>query len=314
MFEKYLGLPINASAEGGPIDSLNSWVHVLMFVLFIGWSLLFVFMLIRFRKSAHPKADHEGVKSHASSYIEAFVAILEIVLLVGISIPFWSKKVNAFPTAADNPVHVRVVAQQFAWNIHYPGPDGKFGKTDLKKINSDNPVGLIRKGDGADDVVEVNQLYLPVNRPAVLDITTMDVIHSFSLPLFRVKQDTIPGMSIPIYFTPTRTTDDIRQSMRETLPLNAKRNFELYSPVADVKDAAGNVLVKKGVRLVAAAKKKIEDAGITSLEVTPANPTEIACAQLCGLNHYRMKGFVNVLPEAEFKKWYADAVDEQKEE
>ena len=266
------------------------------------------------RKSAHPKADPTGVKSHASTYVEITVGLLEVALLVGISIPFWSKKVSAFPTPAENPVHVRVVAQQFAWNIHYPGPDGKFGKTDLKKITDDNPVGLLRKGDGADDVVEVNQLYLPVNRPVILDITTKDVIHSFFLPLFRVKQDTIPGMSIPIYFTPTRTTDDIRQEMRETVALRDKRNFELYMPVADVTDASGAVLVKKGTRLVTAAKKKLVDAGLTSVEVAPANPTEIACAQLCGLNHYRMKGFVNVVTEAEFKKWYADEVDAQKEE
>lgn len=313
MLQKLLGLPINASAQGGPIDSLIGWVHLLMIVLFIGWGLLFLWMIVRFRKSKNPRADHEGVKSHASSYVELVIVVLEIVLLVGISIPFWAKKVSAFPTAAENPVHVRIVAQQFAWNIHYPGPDGKFGKTDLTKITDDNPIGLIRKGDGADDVVELNQLYLPVNRPVIIDITTKDVIHSFFLPLFRVKQDTIPGMSIPIYFTPTQTTEEIRQQMKETLALTAKRNFELYAPVADIKTADGTVVIKKGTRLNAAALKKLTAAGITSVDVAPANPTEIACAQLCGLNHYRMKGYVNVVTADEFKKWYADEVDSQKE-
>jgi cytochrome c oxidase subunit 2 len=313
MLQKLLGLPINASAQGGAIDSLIGWVHLLMIVLFVGWGLLFIWMLIRFRKSKNPRADHEGVKSHASSYVEAVIAVLEIILLVGISIPFWSKKVSAFPTEAEKPVHVRIVAQQFAWNIHYPGPDGKFGKTELSKISDDNAIGLIRKGDGVDDVVELNQLYLPVNRPVIIDITTKDVIHSFFLPLFRVKQDTIPGMTIPIYFTPTQTTEEIRQQLKETLLLTSKRNFELYTPLADIKGKDDSILVKKGARLTTSTVKKLQEAGITSVDVAPANPTEIACAQLCGLNHYRMKGFVNVLPAADYDKWYADEVDSQKE-
>ena len=106
MYQKLLGLPINASAEGGGIDALNGWVHLMMAVLFVGWSLLFLFMLVRFRKGAHPRADHEGVKTHASSYVEVVIAVLEILLLVALSIPFWSRKVSAFPTEAEHPVHV----------------------------------------------------------------------------------------------------------------------------------------------------------------------------------------------------------------
>ncbi len=315
MYQKLLGLPLNASAEGGGIDTLLGWIHLLMFVLFVGWSLLFLFMLVRFRRKAHPRADHEGVKTHASSYVEAVVAALEILLLVTLSIPFWSKKVSAFPTADQNPVHVRIVAQQFAWNIHYPGPDGKFGRTDPKLVSDDNPIGLSRKGDGADDVVEINQLRLPVNRPVIVDITSKDVIHSFFLPLLRVKQDAIPGMSIPIHFTPTRTTEDIRKEMTETVTLPAKnRNLEVYIAAEDVKDAAGNVVAKKGALLGAATMKRLTGAGITELRIAPYNPTEIACAQLCGLNHFKMKGFLTVLTEEQFQKWYADEVENQKEQ
>jgi cytochrome c oxidase subunit 2 len=290
-------------------------MHLLMAVLFVGWILLFIYMLVRFRKSAHPRADHEGVKSHASSYVEVVVAVLELILLVTLSIPFWSKKVSAFPTEADKPLHVRVIAQQFAWNIHYPGPDGKFGSTDPKLVSDDNPIGLSRKGDGRDDVVENNQLHLPVNRPVIIEITSKDVIHSFFLPMLRVKQDAIPGMMIPIHFTPTQTTEEIRRQMTETITLPVRnRNLELYTPVEDLKDKDGNVLVKKGAILNASAVKKINEAGITALTIAPYNPTEIACAQLCGLNHYRMKGYLTIETEEQFAKWYADEVESQKEE
>jgi cytochrome c oxidase subunit 2 len=314
MFQNHLGLPINASAQGGPIDQLISYLHVLMFVLFIGWSLFFVYILWRFRKGRNPRADHDGVKSHTSSYIEAGVAVIEIALLVGLSIPFWSKKVSAFPTSPDT-VHVRVIAQQFAWNIHYPGPDGKFGRTEIKLVSEDNPIGLDRKDPAAkDDVVTLNQLHLPVNRPVILDLTTKDVIHSFFLPLFRVKQDTIPGMSIPIYFTPTQTTDQIREQMRQTISLPSKRTLELYVPMEDYKDKDGTILAAKGKPLSKTKVEKLQQHGITTLDVAPANPTEIACAQLCGINHYRMKGYVTVETPAEFEKWYADQVESAKEE
>ncbi len=314
-YQKLLGLPINASAEGGAIDTLNGLVHIMMAVLFVGWVLLFLFMLVRFRKGAHPRADHEGVKSHASFYVEAGVAVLEIVFLVTLSIPFWAKKVSAFPTEADKPVRVRIVAQQFAWNIHYPGPDGKFGKTDPKLVTDSNPIGLSRKGDGADDVMEINQMRLPVNRPAILDITSKDVIHSFSLPLLRVKQDAIPGMTIPIHFTPSRTSDDLRREMTETVTLPIRnRNLEVYIAAEDIKDTDGKVVVKKGGLLSTSAVKRITDAGITTISITPYNPTEIACAQLCGLNHFKMKGFLTILTDEQFASWYTDEVENQKEE
>lgn len=313
MWHKLLGLPIDASAQGADIDKLISWLHILMAVLFVGWGLLFLYILWRFRQRAGSKADPVGVKTHASSYVEALVAILELVLLVGISIPFWSKKVSAFPTAADNPVRVRIVAQQFAWNVHYPGADGVFGRSDQKKVSDDNPIGIDRSDKNAkDDFFTINQLYLPVNRPAILELTTKDVIHSFFLPFFRVKQDTIPGMIIPVYFTPTRTTEDIRQSMREHIALNTRnRNLELYSPLAEVKDKDGKVLARPTLGLNTATVKKLTEAGITELDVAPVNPTEIACAQLCGLNHYRMKGFVKVVTQAEFDKWASEQVEEE---
>ncbi len=100
---------------------------------------------------------------------------------------------------------MRVVAEQFAWNIHYPGPDGVFGRTDPKLITAGtNPLGRVPDDPaGKDDITTINQLHLPVNKPALIYLSSKDVIHSFFLPTMRVKQDAIPGQVIPIYFTPT---------------------------------------------------------------------------------------------------------------
>jgi cytochrome c oxidase subunit 2 len=315
MLQKILGLPIDASVHGWEIDRLLAYVHIMMALLFVGWSLLFIFMLVRFRRSRQTRAIHDGVKTHASSYVEVLVAVLEIVLLVVFSIPFWVRKVGAFPTQPDT-VRLRVIAQQFAWNVHYPGPDGVFGRTDIRLVTDDNPIGLDRKAANAkDDIVTLNQLYLPVKRPAIIELTTKDVVHSFSLPLMRVKQDTIPGMMIPIHFTPMLTSDEVREREKMTVHLPPRHPItDLFIAMQDYKDAQGNTIIANGKRFSRDTADKLLAADVREVTIAPATPMEIACAQLCGLNHFRMKGFLNVLTEENFEKWYAKAVEEAKEE
>jgi len=315
MLPKILGLPIRASEQGARIDWLILYVHILMVVLFVGWITFFVYTIFRFRKSRHPNADYSGVKSHASSYLEATVALIEVALLVGLSIPFWSWKVNAFPIDP-NTVHVRVIAQQFAWNIHYPGPDGVFGRTDIKLVDeTQNPIGLDRKGDpnAKDDIVTLNQLHLPVNRPAVIEITTKDVIHSFFLPVMRVKQDAIPGMLIPIHFVPTKTSDQMRDELATTVTLPASRDLNSFVAMQDYPAKDGSVLVKKGRGISDDLAKKLVENGITSVRIAPRYPAEIACAQLCGLGHYRMRGFLSIDTEEQYAAWIKDQEDSLQE-
>jgi cytochrome c oxidase subunit 2 len=224
-----------------------------MAVLFIGWALYFLFVLFRFRAGANPKANYTGVKSHFSSWIEIGVVVAEVILLVGFAIPAWARWVTPHDPS-DDPLMVKVMGQQFAWNIHYPGPDGIFGSSDPHLVDeTTNPVGLDRSAPGArDDVVTINQLHLPVDRPVTVMLSTKDVIHSFFLPTMRVKQDAIPGMEIPVRFTPVMTTPE-----------------ESKFPAC-------------------AATKSC---------------WEIACAQLCGLGHYRMRGYFMVHEQDEFDAW-----------
>ena len=311
MLEKILGLPLNASEQGAEIDRLIFYVHILMAVLFVGWIAFFFYTLFRFRKRRQPQADYIGVTTHTSSYLEAAVAVVEVALLVGLSIPFWSWKVSAFPTGPDA-VHVRVIAQQFAWNIHYPGPDGIFGRTDIKLVNEEtNPIGLDRKGDphAKDDIVTLNQLHLPVNRPAILEVTTKDVIHSLALPVMRVKQDAIPSMIIPVHFIPTKTADEMRNELTKTITLPTTQAYDTYISLEEYKATDGTVLVKKGRSIGKDAAVKLVENGITVIRMAPRYPAEIACAQLCGLSHYRMRGYLTVDTAEQYAAW----VKEQEE-
>ena len=101
---------------------------------------------------------------------------------------------------------VRVTAEQFAWTVHYAGKDGKFGQLKIELIDGTNPVGLDRQDpNGKDDILSPNTLNIPVNKPIIAKLTSKDVIHNFFLPVMRVKQDIIPGMTVPVWFQATQT-------------------------------------------------------------------------------------------------------------
>jgi cytochrome c oxidase subunit 2 len=237
----YLGLPIQASTHAGEIDRMLSLVHWLMLVLFVGWGAYFLFVLFRFRRGGNPKADYTGAKGKFSKGTEVAVVLAEMVLLVVYAIPAWATRVRAFPAENEATV-VRVIGEQFAWNVHYPGPDGKFGRTDITKVSAENPIGLDRSDpDAKDDITEINQMNVPIDRPVLVHLSSKDVIHSFGLYEMRVKQDAIPGMDIPVWFIPNRL-----------------------------------------------------------------GQYEIACSQLCGLGHYRMRGFVNVRTPEAFQAFLAE--------
>ena len=243
--KEFLDLPVNISTHGPELDTMLGLVHWLMLVLFVGWGIFFIYTLIRFRQSKNPKASYTGVKSKISTYVEGGVVVVEAILLIAFAIPIWAEIMTEHPEE-DAAVTINVVAQQFAWNVHYPGPDGVFGKRDIGLVNEEtNPLGLDRSDSSAfDDIVTLNQLHFPVNKPVLINLSSKDVIHSFSLNEMRVKQDAIPGMSIRVSF-----------------------------------------------------------------EAVQTGQHEIACAQLCGLGHYRMRGFYTVETEEEFNSW----LDEQSE-
>ena len=234
----WLGQPVGASAHAAEIDRIMSLVHWLMLVMFVGWSIFFAYVLVRFRSGRNPRAAYHGVRGRWSTWIEGGVLAAEIALLAFFSIPFWSTNVDALPVERQSTV-VRVIAEQFAWNVHYPGPDGSFGRTVPTLVNADNPIGLDRDDPaGKDDLTTINRLNVPIGKPVIVFLSSKDVVHSFGLPQMRVKQDAVPGIVQPVWFTPMMTGE-----------------------------------------------------------------WNIACSQLCGLAHFRMKGIYAVQSQADYDAW-----------
>lgn len=205
VINEFLGMPPNASEHGYQIDHIIEFSHWFMGALFLGWSAYFVFVLIRFRRRRHPKADYQGIKSGISTHLEFSVVLIEAVLLIGFAIPLWAKRVNQFPEAKDA-ILVHAVGQQFNWNFHLPGPDGEFGRRDVHLVTNSNPLGLDPNDPASkDDIVTLGELHVPINRPVIIELSSKDVIHNFALVHMRIAQDAIPGSLIPMWFKPIKT-------------------------------------------------------------------------------------------------------------
>ena len=199
------GLPIAASTFAKEIDSGIYLIHGVMFAIFILWSIFFVYLLIRYRKRQGVSAEHKEEGTLQSMIPDFIVLAIEIVLIVFYAIPNWSR-IKITPPPAEKSNVIDIVAEQFAWNVHYPGADGKFGRTDPALVNAQNPIGLDPNDPvGKDDVVAINELHIPLGKPTVVYLTSKDVIHSFFIPEFRIKQDAMPGMRVPVWFEPTLT-------------------------------------------------------------------------------------------------------------
>ena len=98
---EWMRLPALAAANGAQIDDLIGWMHVFMLILFVGWGGFFLYALFRFRRSRNPVANYTGVRSHASSYLEIAVAVVEAVLLFAFSVPLWAARVDRIPSPSE---------------------------------------------------------------------------------------------------------------------------------------------------------------------------------------------------------------------
>jgi cytochrome c oxidase subunit 2 len=232
-------MPPAASVHATAFDGVLLSVHVFIGLIFAVWLAVFVYALIRFRSGANPEPREQRLRAMWPAIAIGGVIAGDVLLLVLLALPTWWEQLEPFPMAI--PLEVRVTAEQYVWNIHYPGIDRVFGPTDPSLVSAANPLGIDRRDIYArDDIAVQNVLMLPLHRTVLLHVTSRDVIHSFTLNEMRVKQDATPGMTTKVWFIPTRT-----------------------------------------------------------------GTWDIACSQLCGSGHYRMRGEYSVLTTEDWVRWEA---------
>jgi cytochrome c oxidase subunit 2 len=146
--------------------------------------------------------------SHGNDKLETLWTSATALLFLGLVL--MGSKIWAgvhFDEAPPDSIPIEVLGKQFAWSFRYPGPDGKFGRTDLKLVNDSagNPFGLDDKDPAAKDDLVSASLKIPVGKPIKLIMHSRDVIHNFFVRELRVKQDIVPGMEIPLHFQADKT-------------------------------------------------------------------------------------------------------------
>ncbi len=197
-------MPALASEHGAGIDRMINYLLITVGSLFVVGHIVLGYFLWRF------SGERRVTFRLAPPKLEGRLSLIPVILMTliaeggvfALGLPVWQKFYAAGAPA--DAVLVEVTGEQFAWNIRYPGQDGKFGRTDPHLITLDNALGLDAKDAAArDDLVSLGTLRLPVNRPARIRLRSKDTLHSFFLPQHRVKQDAVPGMTIDIWFVPT---------------------------------------------------------------------------------------------------------------
>ncbi|MBI4583914.1 MAG: cytochrome c oxidase subunit II [Planctomycetes bacterium] len=232
-------IPPVASQHGNGIDFLINYLLLTSGVIFIaGHLILSAFVWKYSRRGAPPYRP-------LSSRTEWAWVLLPVLLMTAISeagvlvlgLPIWEELYGKEPKDC---ITVEAVGKQFEWITRYPGKDGKFGKVRPDLVHDiENPLGLDKDDPAAkDDIVLRGPLHLPEGKLAQVQLRSHDVIHSYTVPQFRIKQDLLPGFTTSARFRPVR-----------------------------------------------------------------AGKYEVACAELCGLGHYRMRNEILVEPEKDFQAW-----------
>ena len=195
-------LPLQASNFAPRIDSMFTWILIITGIPFFIVEVGLLVFVIRYRHKAGAKGHYTHGNTRAEMVWTAIPAVTMVALGL-ISNSFWVeiKGRNSVPA---NAYPIGIHAKQFEWWITYPGADGKLGRTSGELVSKANPTGLDTSDVSAqDDIVLRNQLHLPAGRPIVAYLTSEDVIHSFYVPEFRVRQDVVPGLTIKSWFVAT---------------------------------------------------------------------------------------------------------------
>jgi cytochrome c oxidase subunit 2 len=230
-----MGFPEDISPSGYLVDQIFYWATYCTGIAFAVVVAALIYFMIRYRHRPGHRAHYTHGNSRAALTL---TLVLAAVVFFGIDVHLAVRDHYAWEAVWGSPpdeneaLRVQVYAQQFAWNVRYPGIDDQFG-TD-------------------DDVVTINQFHVPVNKPVIMQLRSKDVIHSLFMPNLRVKQDVLPGLTTSMYIQATKT-----------------------------------------------------------------GAYDVACAELCGLEHYSMSGVLTVESEDEFINWmktYLETYGEDEED
>jgi len=203
-----MSLPEAASAHGVDIDDMFNVTTIITLIVFVITQGLLFWFLFRYRGSDSRKAYF---LPHNNTIEKVWTIIPAIVLTVLVVFGFFTWQRVMDTTEKKGDLNIDVTGHQFAWELRYPGKDGKLGDLDYRLNTPQNKLGINFKDPKSTDDLQADTMVLPVNTTIRLNIHAQDVIHSVYMPHFRVQLNAVPGLPTFFKFVPTITTEDMRR-------------------------------------------------------------------------------------------------------
>lgn len=199
----------SASVEGEKIDLMLYITIAVTGSVFIVTQVLLFWFVFKYQEKDGQKAFYFPHNNKLELLWTTVPAIFLTVLVV-FGLKYWFKMTAPAPADA---VVVEITGHQFAWDMRYPGTDGKLGKKNYKLYNqpSGNTLGVDFEDPESWDDLHTTEMHLPVGKPVKLVINAMDVIHDVGLSHFRMKMDAVPGIPTTMWFTPKYTTEEMKK-------------------------------------------------------------------------------------------------------
>ena len=277
---KWGDLPLlsHAASEHGPqIDNLMIISLVIIFIVQTITQFLLHFFAFKYRGEKGRKALFFA----DNNTLEAIWTIIPVIVLAGLIIYglfTWTSIMNV--NEDEDPLVIELYAQQFNWKARYAGDDNTLGLANVRLIDIDraNILGLDESDPYAQDDIITTELHLPKGRPILFKMRSQDVLHSAYMPHFRAQMNCVPGMITQFSFTPTVTTDEMRQT----------------EIIKEKVDKINKIRTEKSEALVAKGEQPLDPYQFDYL---------LLCNKICGKSHYNMQMKIVVETEEEFNAW-----------
>lgn len=259
-------VPKAASIHGVKTDFLFNLTMVIILIVFTLTQVALFYFAYRYNESLSKEA-YFYPHNNRLEVVWTIIPTIVLTVLITFGMYEWYAIFNTVDRDK-NALVIEATGKQFNWMLRYPGKDNKFGKRiiDTAHIKPTNELGIDWTDPNSHDDFMSDKLYLVKDRPVLMKLGAQDVIHSFYLPHFRVKMDCVPGTPTEFYFTPTMTTEDMRQYL-STQPWWQTINPETGQPRWQT------------------------------------FKYELACAELCGKSHFGMEREVVVVTQKEYDEW-----------
>ncbi len=268
-------LPVAASEHGLEIDQLMLVSMILIFVVGIITQWLLHYFAFKYRGDRPRKALFFA----DNDKLEFIWTIIPVIVLAGLIIYglfTWTDIMNI--DTEDDPMVVELYAYQFDWRARYSGDDNTLGEANVRLIEGVNQLGVDASDPNAQDDIVVNELHLPVGRKIIFKMRSQDVLHSAYMPHFRAQMNCVPGMITQFAFTPTITTEEMRQ------------NEEIVNKVRKI----NKIRRENSLELTAKGEEALEPYEFDYM---------LLCNKICGSNHYNMQMKIIVETQEEYEAW-----------